>query len=160
MPVTFTTKALIDAATEAVSGHLKADEQYQRDAAEYRRKYAEEHDMLPQLKALRDELTAFLKLKRQPTADDARRFRAAVKDNDYIRNMYVGGLSDRDVSNNVAKPSGWLAPSTVASYQGLIKMLQAHTEDTITANQLKLFGYDRLEPLFRAAALYSPVVDQ
>ncbi|AHJ88347.1 hypothetical protein CG91_gp047 [Mycobacterium phage 39HC] len=159
MPVTFKTSALITAATEALDGHRKADAQYQADCEAYRAEKLAEADMLPRLKALRDELSAFLKTKRQPTKADAARFKRAAGE-DYIHSLYTGSVSDYDIRNNVPKPSGWLQPTTAASWEGLIKMLQAHTEDTITANQLKLFGYDRLEPLFRNAALHSPVTNQ
>ena len=161
MPVTFNRTALIKAATDAVKVGDAAEVQFQKAIVEYRKDKEAENDMLPRLKALRDELTAFLKTKRQPTyADDAQRFKKAAG-TDYLSNLYTSGVSDSDVRNNVASPEGWLnANTTLASYRGLIKMLEAHTEDTITANQLKLFGYNHLEPLFRQAALTSKVVDQ
>lgn len=159
MPVTFKTEALISAAKEALAGHDRADKLYQAECDAYRRDKISDQDKLPQLRALRDELSAFLKTKRQPTRGDAQRFRRAAGE-DYLSSLYTQGLSDIDVRNNVSKPAGWLNANTVASYQGLIKLLEAHTEDTITSNQLKLLGYDRLESLFRLAALHSTVVDQ
>lgn len=159
MPVTFRTDALIAAAKETLEGHRKADLQYQADLASYKAQKLAENDMLPRLKALRDELTAFLKTRKQPERADALRFKRAAG-GDYLGSLYSGGVSDHDIRNNVPKPMGWLNQDQVGRYSGLIKMLQAHTEETITANQLKLFGYDRLEPLFRLAALASPVVDQ
>jgi len=159
MPVTFKTSAIIAAAKEALAGHAKADKIYQADCDAYRRDKHQEQDRITNIRALRDELSAVLKAKRQPTRDDARRF-ARLAGVDYLSNLFTQGLSDIDVRNNVSKPAGWLNANTVASYQGLIKLLQAHTEDTITSNQLKLLGYDRLEPLFRLAALHSPVTDK
>jgi hypothetical protein len=158
MPVTFKTDALIAAAKEALSGHDKADKIYQAECDAYRADKIADQDKLPQLRELRDELSAFLKLKRQPTRDDARRFKAAARE-DYLSHLFVQGLSDIDVRNNVSRPAGWLVSAKVASYQGLIKLLEAHTDDTITANQLKLLGYDNLEMLFRLAAMHSPITD-
>lgn len=158
MPVTFRTSALIEATKEALAGHATADAEYQKAIKQYRAEKLAEQDMIPRLRALRDELSAFLKTKRQPTSVDASRFKRAAGE-DYLHNLYSGGISDHDIRSNVAKPIGWINQTTVASYQGLVKMLKAHTEDEITANQLKLFGYDRLEPLFRLAALHSPVTD-
>ena len=157
MPVTFSTKALITAATDAVKVDDAAEVQFQKAIVEYRKEA--ESDRLNHVRALRDELSAFLKTKRQPTYADAQRFKKAAG-TDYLSNLYTSGVSDSDVRNNVARPEGWLNANTLASYRGLIKMLEAHTEDTITANQLKLFGYNHLEPLFRQAALTSKVVDQ
>ena len=71
----------------------------------------------------------------------------------------AAGVGDSDVRNNVPRPQGWMPSGTLDSWHGLVKMLEAHTEETITANQLKLFGYDKLEPLFRQAALSSPVTN-
>jgi hypothetical protein len=159
MSITFQTSSLIAAAKEALEGHRKADALYQADAEAYRAEKLAEQDRLGQIKALRDELSALLKAKRQPTRADAQRFRKAAGE-DYLSNLYSGGVSDRDIANNVQKPTGWLHPTKRASYEGLIKMLGAHTEPTITANQLKLFGYTDLELLFRLAALHSPVVDE
>lgn len=158
MSITFNKSALIDAARLALKAHDAADVKFQEDAAKYRNGIVADQDKLPMLRALRDELTKFLKTGKQPTADDARRFRAVTGDHDYLRNMYVNVPDDRDVRNNVARPEGWLNPTRVASYRGLIAMLEANTEDTITANQLKLFGYSDLEALFRAAASADGVV--
>lgn len=159
MPVTFKTTALIQAAKDALAGHAKADVQYQKALADYKAQKLAESDTIPRLRALRDELSAVLKSKRQPTRADAVRFRRAAGEN-YLEYLYSGEVSDTDIRSNVPKPSGWLNATEVGRYSGLIKMLQAHTEDTITANQLKLFGYVNLEPLFRLAAMNSPVVDK
>lgn len=158
MPVTFKTQGLIDAAQEALDGHVKADAVYQKLLDQYRADKAAERDMLPRMRALRDELSRLIKAGKQPTRADAQRFKRLAQE-DYLSSFYVGELSDSTIRQNVNRPAGWLIEQQVASYQGLIKMLQAHTEETISANQLKLFGYTNLELLFRLAALSSPVTD-
>lgn len=159
MSVTFQISALITATKDALSVHAKADAEYQAACAAYRAERESDQDKLAQIRELRDELSAFLKTRRQPERADAQRFKKAARE-DYLSNLYVTGFSDSDVRNNVSRPAGWLNANTAASWAGLIRMLEAHTEDTITANQLKLFGYDKLEPLFRSAALASKVTDR
>ncbi|QPX62167.1 hypothetical protein PBI_INDLOVU_52 [Mycobacterium phage Indlovu] len=151
MSVNLDKTLLIQAAKDALAGHAEADRVYQADVAAYRARIAAEADKTPKLRALRDELSAVLKARRQPTEADARRFKDAAG-TDYLSNLVAKEPSDYDVRNNVSRPAGWLSGAKVASYQGLIKMLEAHTEPTITANQLKLFGYTDLETLFRMAA--------
>lgn len=159
MPVTFDVNALISATESAVRAGDAAQRQYEKDAAEYRKRKAAENDVLPNIRALRDELSAFLKTRRVPLHADAQRFKKAARQ-DYLSSLYTSELSDHDVRNNVPKPKGWWPSSTLDSWRGLIMMLKAHTEPTITANQLKLFGYDKLEPLFRQAALDGKVTDE
>ncbi|QFP94672.1 hypothetical protein I5G59_gp52 [Mycobacterium phage LilMcDreamy] len=151
MSVNLDKTLLIAAAQEALDGHDKADVIYQRDVAAYRAERAKKNDRLPGMRALRDELSALIKAKRQPTEEDAKRFKS-LAGCDYLSNFHVTEVTDYDVRNNVKKPPNWLPEGRRASYQGLIKMLNAHVEPTITANQLKLFGYTDLEALFRAAA--------
>ncbi|ABD58168.1 hypothetical protein PBI_COOPER_51 [Mycobacterium phage Cooper] len=149
--ITFDKQALIKTAETALAVHGKADEVYQADLEKYKADHAPD-SKIPQLVALRDELSRFLRTKREPTAADARKFRNAVNSDDYLRNLYTTPVDDRDARNNVARPAGWLSPSQRDSYLGLVAMLKAHVGETITANQLKLFGYTNLEALFRAAA--------
>ena len=158
MPVTFKVDALIDAADAAVKSGTAAEATYQKAIAEYRKQKIAESDVIPNIRALRDELSAFLKTKRAPVYADAQRFKKAAR-SDYISHLYTSDVSDSDVRNNVPRPQGWMPSGTLDSYRGLIQMLKANTEPTITANQLKLFGYDKLEPLFRQAALNSPVTN-
>lgn len=149
--ITFDKAALIKTTEAALAAHGKADAIYQADLEKYKTDHAPA-SMIPKLVALRDELTRFLKTKREPTAADARKFRAATGSDDYLRNLYTTPVDDREARNNVPRPSGWLTGGQRDSYLGLVAMLKAHVGDTITANQLKLFGYTNLEALFRAAA--------
>lgn len=155
MPITFKKDALITAAKEAIATHERAVAEWEAAKTKYRADNASEKDLLPNIRALRDELTAFLKTKRQPTRDDARAFRK-VAGFDYLHELYVPEVQDRDVDSNVPKPKGWLYRDRADSYRGLVKMLEANLEDTITAAQLKLFGYSDLETLFRRAAEIAP----
>lgn len=158
MSVTFKKTALIAATREALATADAAEREYQRRVESYRAEYASQRDVTAGIRALRDELSAFLKTRRQPTAEDAQRFHKAAGV-DGLTALYTPEPNDYQIKQNVPAVAGRMAKDTQATYQGLIKMLQAHTEDTITANQLKLFGYDRLEPLFRLAAMHSPVTD-
>lgn len=151
MPITFKKDALIQAAQDAIATHDAAEAEWRASADKYRAEQIADKDLLPGIKALRNELSAFLRKGRQPTRDDARAFRAAAG-HDYLHDLYVNNVSDSDVERNVPKPSGWLYRNKADSYRGLIRMLEANTEDTITAAQLKLFGYSDLEMLFRRAA--------
>lgn len=148
--ITFSKVALIDAAEAALKAHAKADTEYQAAVAKYRRDNSPP-SQLPKVVALRDALSKFIKSGRTPTAADVKVFREAAGTSD-IGNLYDRQVDDYQVRNNVSKPAGWLSNKRRTSWAGLIKMLQAHTGDTVTANQLKLFGYTHLEPLFRAAA--------
>ncbi|QWY84397.1 hypothetical protein SEA_KNOCKER_55 [Mycobacterium phage Knocker] len=155
MPITFDKSTLIDAAKDAIRTHDAAAAQWEADKAAYIADHASDMDRRAELRALRDAITAFLKTNRQPTRDDANALRRTVSD-DYIRNLYVPHVSEREVEQNVPKPKGWLYRDKADSYRGLIKMLEANTDSTITAAQLKLFGYSDLEMLFRRAALTAP----
>lgn len=158
MPVTFNVETLITAATDAVSVGAKAESNYQKAVAEYRKRKEAESDVTGNIRALRDGLSAFLKTSKAATYADAQRFKKAAR-SDYISHLYTSDVSDSDVRNNVPRPQGWMPSGTLDSYRGLIQMLKAHTEPTITANQLKLFGYGKLKPLFRQAALVSTVTN-
>lgn len=148
--ITFDKAALINAAEAALKAHERADGEYQKAVAKYRRDNspASKH---ANIVALRDALSAFIKTKRAPTAADVKVFREAAGTSD-IGNLYDKPVDDYQVRNNVSKPTGWLSNERRTSWAGLITMLKAHTGDSVTANQLKLFGYSNLEPLFRAAA--------
>ena len=158
MPVTFKVDALIQAAKDAVTVGAKAQSDWEKAADAYRKAKIAESDCRADIIALRDELSAFIKTRKAPTYADAQRFKKVAR-HDYLSNMYTSEISDHDIRNNVPRPAGWYPSSTLDSWRGLVKMLEAHTEETITANQLKLFGYDKLEPLFRQAALSSPVTN-
>lgn len=151
--ITFDKVALIDAAEAALKVHAAADREYQKAVAKYRRDTAPPSQR-DNIVALRDALSAFIKTKRTPTAADVKEFRAAAHTSD-IGNLYDREVDDYQVRNNVSKPAGWLSNERRTSWAGLVAMLQAHTGDSVTANQLKLFGYTSLEPLFRAAAQLS-----
>lgn len=159
MPITFKKDALIAAAKEAIQTHERALDEWNAAKAKYREENAPTQDYIPQIKALRDELTKFLKQKRQPEREDALRFRKVIG-NVGLSDLYVTPVQERDVNNNVPTPKGYLYRDKADSYRGLVKMLEANLEDTITAAQLKLFGYSDLETLFRRAAQLAPVVDQ
>ena len=152
MSVTLDKNLLIDAVKQALAGHDEADKVYQARVAEYLADRAAKNDKLPVLRALRDEFSAIIKARRQPTPADAARFKTIANGHDYLSGLHVSEVTEYDIRNNVKKPPNWLHENRRASYQGLIKMLEAHVEDTITANQLKLFGYSDLEALFRVAA--------
>lgn len=158
MPVTFKVDALITAAKDAVTVGTKAQADWEKAAGEYRKAKIAESDARSNIVALRDELSAFIETRKTPTYADAQRFKKAAR-SDYLSLLYATEVSDPDVRNNVPRPSGWYPVATLDSWRGLVRMLEAHTEDTITANQLKLFGYDKLEPLFRQAAMISSVTD-
>lgn len=151
MPITFKKDALITAAREAIAVHERAVTEWEAAKAQYREDNAPTDDVRERVVALRDELSRFLKTKRQPERADAVAFRKAAGA-DGLSGMYVTPVQERDVDNNVPKPSGFLYRNRADSYRGLIKMLEANLEDTITAAQLKLFGYNDLETLFRRAA--------
>jgi hypothetical protein len=157
MSVNLDKTKLIDATKQALAGHDEADKVYQARVAEYLADRAAKNDKLPVLRALRDEFSAIIKARRQPTPADAARFKTLGAGHDYLSGLHVSEVSEYDIRNNVKKPAGWLTEQRRASYQGLIKMLDAHTEPTITANQLKLFGYTDLEALFRVAAIAGAV---
>ncbi|AKU45253.1 hypothetical protein GODINES_54 [Mycobacterium phage Godines] len=152
--ITFDKKALIKAANAALDVHDKANVEYRRRCAAY---IAENTapSKRDNIVALRDALSAFIKTKRTPTLEDTKRFRAAAG-SDYLSELRDREVSENEVRNNVPRPEGWLNATTVGSYRGLVAMLNAHTGDTVTANQLKLFGYTNLEGLFRAAATIAP----
>ena len=151
MSVTFTTQSLITAAETAVKNHGIADRQYQADKAKFVKKYQAEHDVRPNLRRLRDELTAFLKTNKYPTKDDAARFRKAAGVN-YIDHLYQRNQpSNSELRDNVSAPAGLLTDTRLANYRALIDLLKGHTGETITANQLKLVGFADIQGLFLAA---------
>lgn len=156
MPITFQKSALIAAAKEAIATHERAEAEWEEAKAKYREENAPTQDLLPQIKELRDALTTFLKAKRQPERDDALGWRKIIG-NIGLSELYIVPVQERDVNQNVSTPKGYLYRDRADSYRGLIKMLEANLEDTITAAQLKLFGYGDLETLFRRAALTAPV---
>lgn len=148
--ITFDKAVLIGTAESALATHAKADAAYQAAKQAYR----DEHNppsRRENIIALRDALSAFIKTKRAPTSQDAKDWRRLAGE-DYLSNLYDREVSDNEVRNNVDRPAGWMPADRAASYRGLIAMLKAHVGDTITANQLKLFGYTNLEALFRTAA--------
>jgi len=159
MSITFDKAKLITTVKAAVKAADTADEKYQAELATYR---AEREALLPdyltRLRALRDELSKVIKRGKQPTQTDARAFRAAAGE-DYLSHLYLTPVSDREARNNVSTPRGWINANRRESYRGLVAMLEANTEDTITANQLKLFGYTDMEALFRLAAHNGAVIE-
>lgn len=148
MSITFDKAALINAAETALKGHDVADAKWQEDVAKFHEKWTRQYDRLPRVRALRDALTAHLKTGNQPTPEDTAHWRE-VAGTDYLSNLAPSRPTRSDMPS---KPVGWLGPETQDRYRGLIALLKAHVEPTVTANQLKLVGFDRLESLFRMAA--------
>jgi len=146
MSLTFTTESLIDAAKAAIKNNEAELAEWERK----REKFLIEHAAVwnekqrPQVKALRSALTDMLKSSKPIHLADVRRA-AGLHD---LELPFYTPPSDHHISAAIGqKPT----PNN-DMLRGLIGLMEAHTGDTISANQLKLLGYDKLQWLFQAAA--------
>lgn len=146
MSVMFKTQSLIEAAQSILDRKKAAGEEWEAMLAEY---YDEHYDTwfknhTEGVRELRDYLTKCLKERKNPDQATAL---GLMAQKDYLR-FY----SKPSSPNGLDTPAGLNPGHYVGSLPGLIRMLKAHTGDTITANELKLVGYDKLTHLFAAAA--------
>lgn len=153
MSMTFSTSALIEAAEKVLKQHRDAVEQWQRQTAAYQAEHrdtwwSENHDKIV---ALRNYLTRCLKNNTPPDQSEACRLMAS-------RNGYISFYSSPGEPGG-DKPAGYYVRN-VGSLPGLVAMLKAHTGETISANELKLVGYDKLTDLFTLAAAAGGRVDK
>lgn len=147
MTITFKTEALIAAAQKAIDNH--ADDLMVYEArknsllAEHRAAWVAERR--EGVVRLRDALTKALK-SAGPIEISA--IRKAANDGNDIEHLFYTAPGSYEINNAIGnKPEAY----GIKSYAGLIELLKAHTGETITANQLKVLGYDKLTGLFTDA---------
>lgn len=148
MSVTFNRKALISTAEQAIREHNKARAEYAQAVEAFKAKHAAKNINSAAIRKFRDFLTAGLKTGKPITRAEAR----GVAGHSSIEYLFYSSPSDYDVKQQVSRPTGLLSPAQVTETQALIKVLQAATGDTVTANELKLLGLKNLGPVFAAAA--------
>lgn len=150
MPLVFKTESLIAAAQSVLDGKERATKEHQAAVAKFvaanRAKWVTQHksDVI----AFRDYLTRCIRNDQPPTFTDVK--------------VAAPGLSGRygDVSlyqkpseSDVPKPDGFHART--ADLPGLLALLKAHQEPTVTPSVLKELGFDKavIANLFRDAAM-------
>ncbi|AGT12790.1 hypothetical protein PHELEMICH_53 [Mycobacterium phage Phelemich] len=153
MSVTFKTQALIDAAESVIALHDEAVAEWERKTAAHQARHRDLwwENNRERVTALRNYLTRSLKNDTPPTNKEANRLMATTSG--YVQFFVPTGEPSGD------KPDGYYVKN-LGDLPGLVAMLQAHTGDTISANELKLVGYDRLTQLFQLAAAAGGRVDK
>ncbi|WP_457066747.1 hypothetical protein [Mycobacteroides abscessus] len=145
MSLVFTKKSLIAAAENAIKNHNAAVLRWERD----REKYLADHQAawietnLSKVKTLRTALTDLLKPGKIITLKQVRSIANSGNDIEYL---FYTAPTDSKINSDVG-----FKPTSNMAHQGLVDLLKAHTGETITANQLKILGYDDLAGLFRDA---------
>lgn len=147
--MTFNRTLLIKVAQEALTQHERVETEHQQAVAAYQAKHAERYAETSRARAreLRDALTKALK---SPGPIHSKTV-SHVTGSRYTDNFY-NEPSDYDIKKHVEAPKGLLNPSEIAETRALVQVLQSATGDTVSANELKLLGLTKLQPVFVAAA--------
>lgn len=147
MTITFRTDALITAAQSAIDAYDADKATYDAEVDTYlaAHRYHWVANNRGDVRRLRDALTKALK---SGGVIDLQGTRKAVNGGSDLENLFYQPPTDYQIGNAVGRnPS----EHGLRGYRGLIELLKAHTEDTITASQLKVIGYSDLTALFTAA---------
>lgn len=153
MSVTFNRQQLIKTAKQALAEHEKVQVRHHADRQKWLRDHADKatESTRNNARALRDALTKLLKSSGPIKAKDVYR----LTDNSNIADRLYKTPESWFVDRNVEKPDALLTPAQVVETNSLLKVLEAATGDTVTANELKLLGLKNLGPVFAAAAAQS-----
>ncbi|QBI96414.1 hypothetical protein SEA_DONNY_56 [Mycobacterium phage Donny] len=153
MSVTFKTQSLIDAAESVIKLHDEAVAEWKRQTDAHQANHRDQwwEDNRERVTALRNYLTRSLKNDTPPTNREANRIMNTSSG--YVQFFVPVGEPNGD------KPDGYHVRN-LGDLVGLVAMLKAHTGETISANELKLVGYDRLTQLFQLAAAAGGRVDK
>jgi len=144
---TFTRQALLDAAKSAVANMEAELAEYDRRVEEYKAKHAERwlQRERHQLKTARTLLTKALSTGKVVKADSLPNI---------TRLLY-----QEPSSYDIGKEVGYLRQdykkqfmARLDAYRGVVKLLEATDGDTLSINQLKTMGLNKLGDLFRIAA--------
>ncbi|AKF14625.1 hypothetical protein AVJ28_gp56 [Mycobacterium phage Baee] len=153
MSVTFKTQSLIDAAESVIKLHEDAVAEWERQTAAHQAQHRDQwwENNRDRVTALKNYLTRCIKNDTPPTSKEAERLMASRSG--YVQFFVPTGEPSGD------KPDGYFVRN-LGDLAGLVAMLKAHTGETISANELKLVGYDRLTQLFQLAAAAGGRVDK
>lgn len=151
MSVTFHRAQLIKVAGEAIAAHEKAKAEYAKAVEQFKAEHAARFhdDHREGIKKLRDYLTASIKRGGPVLRREARAVATAGYD---LENLFYSGVDDYIVREKVQRPKGLLTPAELIETGALLKVLEAASGDTVSANELKLLGLKNLGPVFVAAA--------
>jgi len=147
MSLVFTKKSLINAAEKAIKNREGEINEWQKKIDTFRVEHARTWNdkNRERLVTLRNVLTRELKLTGPVTMAAINK---DVPNVGYLSDLFYFGPGDYELNQKAGhKPN----ESVIATYQGLIELMQAHTGDTISANQLKVLGYTNLTALFNDA---------
>ncbi|WAB09224.1 hypothetical protein SEA_LITTLEMUNCHKIN_48 [Gordonia phage LittleMunchkin] len=153
--LTFKTADLIAAAQTIIDNHDKRSREWDADAEKARKAAVNRWDDgggFEDMRALRDILTAALKRHDPLTTQQARRalgkkIGRSVSDIEVA--VFAPTVGDYEMRKKLGNRPD---PIVVTNYQALVGILQAHTEPTITAAQLKAVGFGDLAALYRTVA--------
>ncbi|UXE04427.1 hypothetical protein SEA_FUNSIZED_56 [Mycobacterium phage Funsized] len=137
--------AAVTACEEQLEAWYAAREQFHVD-----HRAAWQDRRTPQIKALRDELTKALKRGGLITRVDLRK---AVGESD-IENMFYAPPARYEIDASVPEPPLGKPEhlrGAIAEYRGLLKLLNAITDETVSTSGLKAMGFRDLQQTFMAA---------
>ena len=151
MAVTFNRAQLMRVAKSALAEDIKAQKVYREEVDKFLAQHARNNHRPDQLRKLRDYITAALKRGNPIIVRDIRKA-LGVSD---VENLFYAGppsITGWEVTSAVVKPAALLGPNQRTEINAMLKVLEAATGETITANEMKLLGFKNLYPVFAAAS--------